>query len=124
MIASARLSSTPLTKPLSHPGQGSATAPITKPIEKRLINAPSSVACLSGNQYRGGSRGSGGQRAIRQTTDGFKHESRHGAEAYQNARKMRGAANTNQGPSSSCRRSKKTADPSRGSGREVKIKTW
>ena len=49
MMASARLSRTPIMKPLSHPGHGNATAPITNPMEKRLMNAPSRAALLSGN---------------------------------------------------------------------------
>jgi hypothetical protein len=43
------LSRTPITRPTAHPGQGNVTAPITKPMEKRLMNAPSNAARLSGN---------------------------------------------------------------------------
>ena len=49
MMASARLSRTPIMKPLSHPGHGNATAPITNPMEKRLMNAQAGLLFLSGN---------------------------------------------------------------------------
>src|SRR5947207_1560373 len=49
MIASAKLSKRPNVKPTAHPGQSRRTAPITNPIEKRLMNAPSNAARLSEN---------------------------------------------------------------------------
>src|SRR5689334_13602464 len=49
MIASGRLMSSPKSRPTSQPGHdGTCTQPITKPIAKRLVNAPSSAVVLSG----------------------------------------------------------------------------
>ena len=42
--------SSPKTKPITQPGQeGNCTHPITKPIARRLVKAPSSAVALSGN---------------------------------------------------------------------------
>src|SRR4029077_21180978 len=49
MIASGRLISRPKSRPTSQPGHdGNCTQPITKPMAKRLVNAPSSAVVLSG----------------------------------------------------------------------------
>src|SRR4029079_15821107 len=49
-MASGRLISTPKRRPTIHPGQlGNCTHPMTKPIAKRLVNAPSRAVFLSGN---------------------------------------------------------------------------
>ena len=49
IIASGRLSRTPKIRPCAHDGIGIRAAPMTKPIAKRLRNAPISAALLSEN---------------------------------------------------------------------------
>src|SRR5678816_1839721 len=49
MIALGKLKSSPNTRPIIQPGQGNCTSAITKPMPKRLRNAPSNAAVLSGN---------------------------------------------------------------------------
>ena len=50
MIALGKLKSRPNTRPIIHPGQeGNCTSAITKPMPKRLRNAPSNAVVLSGN---------------------------------------------------------------------------
>lgn len=48
-MASGKLISAPKTRPINQPGQpGKCTHPMTKPIAKRLVNAPSKAVVLSG----------------------------------------------------------------------------
>src|SRR5436305_11957480 len=48
MIAEGRLSSSPKSRPTAHPGHGRATHPMTSPMAKRSVNAPSNAVHLSG----------------------------------------------------------------------------
>src|ERR1700730_2536410 len=53
MIASGRLISSPKSRPTSQPGHdGNCTQPITNPMAKRLVNAPSNAVVLSGKDIR------------------------------------------------------------------------